>query len=252
MKALILGAGYATRLYPLTKHQPKPLLPMAGRPMVEWILDRLDAVREIDRVYLVSNDTFHSHYEQWLAGYKAKRPIELVNDGTTSDANKRGAVGDLRWVVGENGIRDDLLVVAGDNLFDLDVGKFVSFFKEKTSPVVALKDFKDKDLISQYSVVTLDGDGRIVSFDEKPAFPKTTLISLCLYLFPKDQLGLLEEYGKAGGKQDQPGYYIQWLVKRTPTYGFTFDGLWFDIGDIDSYNKANAVFEKRFKKQAWK
>lgn len=246
MKALILGAGYATRLYPLTKTQPKPLLPVAGRPMVEWILDRIEAVDGIDAVYLVSNDTFYKQYADWATRRKAGgKPLVLINDGVTNERTKLGAVGDIRRVIQEKSVDDDLLVVAGDNLFDLDLSDFISFYRKKKAPVIALKDFEDKRLISRYSVVTLDPDRRIVDFDEKPAIPKTSLISICLYLFPRKKLHLVDAYVASGGNPDAPGYYIQWLVKQTPAYGYVFDTLWFDIGDIDSYNQANAVFGRR-------
>lgn len=248
MKALILGAGYATRLHPLTKHQPKPLLPVAGRPMVEWILDRLDAVEGIDEVHLVSNATFISHYESWRRAYRGKRPVRLLDDGTTSDASKLGAVGDIRKVIADRRIEDDLLVVAGDNLFDLDVGRFVSFARERNAPAIALKDLKDKDAIRRkFSVVEVDGERRITAFVEKPDEPATTMISICLYHLPRQTLPLVEEYLSGGGNPDAPGHYIQWLVKRTPSYGWTFDSTWYDIGDLDSYRKASAAFEGRSK-----
>lgn len=249
MKALILAAGYATRLYPLTKTRPKPLLPVAGRPMVDWILDRLRPVGGIDRVHLVSNATFAGHFEAWKAGYAGDLPLDIVNDGTTGDANKKGAVGDLDLVIRERGIDDDLLVVAGDNLFDFDVGEFVRFARGRAgAPAIALKDLGDPALArKKFSTVGLDDAKRIVSFVEKPENPDSSLISICLYFLPRTTLPLVREYLAGGGNPDAPGYYIQWLVKRTASYGFPFDSLWFDIGDIDSYEKANEVFLKRAK-----
>ncbi len=249
MKALILGAGYATRLYPLTKTRPKPLLPVAGRPMVEWILDRLAGVREIDQIHLVANATFFGHFEQWRGGHRGKAPLDIVNDGTTSDADKKGAVGDLDLVIRDRKIDDDLVVVAGDNLFDFDVLDFVTFARrQRGAPAIALKDLKDRRLArKKFSTVGLGPAGRITSFVEKPEDPPSSLISICLYFLPRQTLPLVREYLEGGGNPDAPGYYIQWLVKRTPSYGFVFDSLWFDIGDIDSYNQANAMFKKRQK-----
>ncbi len=249
MKALILAAGYATRLYPLTKTRPKPLLPVAGRPMMEWILDRLAPVREIDRTHVVTNATFHGQFERWREGYAGGASVDIVNDGTTGDAVKLGAVGDLDLVIRDRRIDDDLIVVAGDNLFDFDVSDFVAFARHrKGAPAIALKDLKDRMLArKKFSTVGLDASGKIVDFIEKPENPPSSLISICLYFLPRETLPLVQEYLKGGGNPDAPGYYVQWLVKRTASYGFVFDSLWFDIGDIDSYNQANAVFEKRMK-----
>lgn len=246
MKALLLGAGYGTRLYPLTKNVPKPLLPIGKKPMVEWILDRLIPVPGVDGVALVTNARFAQAFEAWAKLYRCPVPVRIYNDGTTSNDDRLGAVGDIQFTIREGKIDDDLLVVAGDNLFEFDVAKVVKFGKEKGGPVVCLKDMKHAgSLISQYSVVTLDQSKRIVDFEEKPKQPKTSLISICLYYFPKSTLSLVDRYLAEGNNKDQPGWYIQWLVKTVSTYGFVIDGLWFDIGDIDSYNKANEIFEKR-------
>lgn len=242
MKAILLAAGYGTRLYPLTKDRPKTLLPVAGKPMVEWILSRLAQVKGLDAVTLVTNARFTPHHERWLAGAKPPLPVTLVNDGTQSDADKLGAVGDIRLARDRSGIDDDLLVVAGDNLFEFDVAPFAALMGEKAAPVVALKDMKASPLVSQYGVVSVDAAGRIVGFEEKPARPKSSLIAICLYAFPRATLPLIDEYLKSGGNPDAPGYYIQWLWRRTPTYGWVFDAPWYDIGDIDSYHEANTRF----------
>lgn len=245
MKALLLGAGYGTRLYPLTKNRPKPLLPIGRKPMVEWILDRILPCPGLDGITLVSNARFANAYEDWRKKYKCPVPVAILNDGTTSNEDRLGAVGDIHFVIKEAHIDDDLLVVAGDNLFEFDVSKMVAAAREK-GPTVCLKDLTGAgSLISQYSVVSLDKSSRITSFEEKPARPKTSLISICLYYFPKATLPLIDKYLAAGHNKDQPGWYIQWLVKQIPTFGYVIDGLWFDIGDIDSYNKANELFEKR-------
>lgn len=245
MKAVVLGAGYGTRLYPLTQNLPKTLLSVGGRPMVEWILDRLAAVPGLDSVALVTNARFAPHHERWLAQARLPLPVTILSDGTRSDADKLGAVGDVRFVRDRLKLDDDMLVVAGDNLFEFDVAPFVALFRERQAPVIALKDMKGSPLIRQYSVVTLGEGGRITAFEEKPARPRTSLISICLYAFPRATLPLLDEYFAQGGNPDAPGYYIQWLVKRTPSYGWVFDAPWLDIGDIDSYNEANARYGAR-------
>ena len=245
MKALILGAGYATRLYPLTATRPKPLLPVANRPMLDWIVDRLASVQGIDGAYLVTNDRFFNHYAAWLRQARTPWPVDLVNDGSKTEQDKLGAVGDLHWVIQRKEIRDDLLVIAGDNLLDMDLDAFARDFTRRRAAVVALKDMRGSPLISRYSVVTLDRDGRILEFEEKPAFPKSSLIAICLYVFPGGELPLVERYLSEGNNGDAPGYYLQWLHKVTRVYGYAFRDVWFDIGDIDSYNEANRVYAGR-------
>ena len=247
MKALILGAGYGTRLYPLTKNLPKPLLDIAGRPLLTWLLGSVEKLKEISEIYLVTNNRFYEHYERFLVDYPAVKPIVLVNDGSNSPDDRLGAVKDIQFVIQNKSIKDDLLIAAGDNLFDFALSGFIKAFK-KYGTIITIKNLKgiDKDLISQYSVVTLDKGKRLVDFEEKPAAPESTLAALCLYVFGKDTLGLVNEYLERGFTTDAPGYYIQWLYRKIPVYGYEVKGEWFDIGDIDFYNKANDYYRSKF------
>lgn len=244
MKALVLGAGYATRLYPLTKDRPKPLLPVNGKPILERIIESLLAIADLDSIYIVSNHRFADHFRAWQKGYKCRCAIEVFDDGTVSNEDRLGAVGDIQFVLERARIKDDLLVVAGDNLLEANLSDFAAFFR-KNGACVGLKDLGESELVSQYSVVELDKNGRIVNFEEKPPNPKTTLISTCLYLFPKKQLKLVKEYLDAGHNKDAPGYYIEWLYRQIELWGYVVPGAWFDIGDIDSYNKACELYEKK-------
>lgn len=257
MKALILGAGYGVRLYPLTKNNPKPLLPIAGRPVIEWGLDHILRIKEIDEIYIVVNHSFYESYQRWLANYqtsgylaKAKKKITLCDDETTSNDNRLGAIGDIQLVINQQRIKDDLLIMAGDNLFEFSLDEFIRFYKNHGA-VIALKNMigLDKSLISQYSVVTLDEAKQVViNFEEKPPLPQSSLIAICLYLFSSKEIGLIKEYLTQGLNPDAPGYYIQWLYKKSPLYGCELKGGWFDIGDIDSYKKANDYYLKYRKK----
>ncbi len=241
MRALILAAGYATRLYPLTLNRPKPLLPIAGKPILEYIMGKIEKIKEIEEVYVVTNEKFSPHFREWKGNFKSEKRIKILNDGTLSDEDKLGAVGDLRFVIEKEKISDDLFVAGGDNLFELDVVQFVEFFKKKGTSV-ALHDVRDKELARKYGIVTLDPDKRIIDFEEKPGNPQTTLAAICMYLFSKDKLGLLEEYLREGNNPDAPGYYIQWLYKKTEVYGFAFGDKWYDIGDIIQYRKADEEY----------
>ncbi len=248
MDALILGAGYGVRLYPLTKDLPKPLLSIAGKPVIEWTIERLNKISDISRFFIVTNDRFYNNYERWLADYKSSKEITIINDKTTSPDDRLGAIRDIQFVLEKEKIKDDLLIIAGDNLFDFSLNAFVDFYKEHGSSV-ALINLKhlDKDLLSQYGIATLDKDNRIVGFEEKPPVPKNTLAGVCLYLFSGKELGLFNNYLKTGYNSDAPGFYIQWLYKQIKLYGCEMKGKWFDIGDIDSYNNANDYFARKIK-----
>lgn len=242
MKALILAAGYGTRLYPLTRDKPKPLLSVAGQPMIEHILRKIENIKEIDRIYVVTNEKFAGHFRDWKDTYTGEKEIKIINDATTSEVDKRGAIGDMQIVIEEEGLNDDLLVVAGDNLFEFNLEGFVNFFREKGTSV-GLYDFQDRETVKRYSIVEMNENKRILHFQEKPSQPRTTLIAICLYLFPREKLNLISEYLKSGNDPDAPGFYIAWLQKREPVYGFVFKGKWYDIGDLKCYEEANKGFK---------
>lgn len=242
MKVLILCAGYATRLYPLTKDRPKHLLIIAGRTMLEHTIVKLEQVSGIDEIYLVTNHKFFPQFQYWQKTFKSSKKIEVLDDGTISDGTKLGAIGDMKFVIEKEHINDDLLVLAGDNLFRLNLVDFVNFFKTYGT-AIAIYDVKSKDLVSKYSEVKLDKENRVISFTEKPVNPETTLAAICMYLFPKEKLGLINKYLDEGNNPDQPGRYIQWLHKRENVYGFVFSDKWYDIGDINQYNEANKEYE---------
>ena len=222
MKVLILAAGYATRLYPLTLTQPKPLLSVAGQPMIEYVLDNLAPIGGIDRVYVVTNAKFAGHFQQWSEDYRAsksKLDFTIVNDGSTDDSNKLGAIGDTNLVITREKIQDDLIVVAGDNLFSHSLEE-----------------------IKKYNSISLDAAGRITFFEEKPKQPTSTLTGIALYYYPKAVLPLIRQYVADGNNPDQPGRLVQWLYKRTPVYTWRVPGIWFDIGSKENLEQANQIF----------
>ena len=188
MKVIILAAGYATRLYPLTLTQPKPLLPVAGKPMVEHVLDNLAPISGIDRVYVVTNAKFAGHFQKWSDHYRAtksKFDFTIVNDGSTDDTNKLGAIGDIHYVLKTQNVDDDLIVVAGDNLFSEKLGDFGKFCREKNAPVLAVYDVGNLEEIKKYNSISTDADGRITFFEEKPKNPTSTLTGIALYFYPQ-------------------------------------------------------------------
>ena len=248
MKVIILAAGYATRLYPLTLTQPKPLLPVAGKPMIDYVLDNLAPIAGIDRIYVVTNAKFVGHFQQWSADYRAHKAnlnFTIVNDLSTDDSNKLGAIGDIHFVLKSQNLDDDIIVVAGDNLFSEKLSDFGQFCCEKNAPVLAVYDVHDLEEIKKYNAITLDGDGRITFFEEKPRNPTSTLTGIALYYYPKATLPLIHQYVAEGNNPDQPGRLIQWLYPRLPVYTWTVPGLWYDIGSKETLEAANRIFAKR-------
>src|SRR5437667_3272367 len=188
MKIIILAAGYATRLYPLTLTRPKPLLPVAGKPMIDHVLDNLAPIGGIDRVCLVTNAKFADQFQKWAEDYrarKAKLDFTIVNDRSTDDTNKLGAIGDLHLVVSREKIDDDIVVVAGDNLFSEKLDGFGKFCREKSAPVLAVYDVGNLEEVKKYNSITIDSAGRITFFEEKPKKPASTVTVIALYYYPK-------------------------------------------------------------------
>jgi glucose-1-phosphate thymidylyltransferase len=248
MKVIILAAGYATRLYPLTLTQPKPLLPVAGQPMIEYVLDNLAPIGGIDRIYVVTNAKFAGHFERWSEDYrahKAKLNFTIVNDRSTDDGNKLGAIGDMHFVLTNQNVTDDIIVVAGDNLFSEKLSDFGRVCREKNAPVLAVYDVGDLEQIKKYNSITLDGDGRITFFEEKPKNPTSTLTGIALYFYPQATLPLIRQYIAEGNNPDQPGRLIQWLYPRQPVYTWKVPGLWYDIGSKETLAEANRIFAKK-------
>ena len=246
MNILILAAGYATRLYPLTLHKAKPLLDVAGKPMVEWVLDNLAPIPGVHTVYIVTNDKFAADFQSWADGYNTRATVrfKIVNDRSTSDADKLGAIGDIGLVVNQEGLaKDSLLVVAGDNLFSEPLADFAEH-TEGREAVLATYDVGSLEAIKKYNNLTLAPDGRVTAFEEKPANPTGTITGIALYYFAKETVPLFNTYIAEGNNPDQPGRFIQWLYPRKAVYTYPVKGTWFDIGSKETLDEANRIFEQ--------
>lgn len=245
MNILILAAGYATRLYPLTLTKAKPLLEVAGKPMIEWVIDNLAPIPGIDRVYVVTNNKFAADFQEWADSYVKRQPkldFKIVNDGSKSDQDKLGAIGDIHFVVKNEGIdSQDLIVVAGDNLFSESLEDFAAYAKDYPA-TIATYDVGDLEAIKKYNNIATDETGRITHFEEKPAAPTSTLTGIALYYYSADTVKLFDQYIAEGNNPDQPGRFIQWLYPRETVQTREIAGTWFDIGSKETLEEANAVF----------
>ena len=247
MNVLILAAGYATRLYPLTETKAKPLLEVAGKPMIEWVLDNLAPIPDLETIYVVTNDKFANDFQAWADQYAKSQPkltFKIVNDGSRTDADKLGAIGDIRLVIAREELAgQELIVVAGDNLFSEPLTDFAAAAKGSAA-TLATYDVGDLEAIKKYAGIKTDADGVITQFEEKPAKPESTLTGIALYYFSPETLELFTTYIVAGNNPDQPGRFIQWLYTRRPVETYQIKGAWFDIGSKETLEEANQIFAK--------
>jgi glucose-1-phosphate thymidylyltransferase len=247
MNALILAAGYATRLYPLTLNKAKPLLEVGGKPIIEWLFDNLVSIPDLQTVYIVTNDKFANDFQNWANAYQDRHRglrIKVINDGSKSDDDKMGAIGDINLVLTrENLTSDDLLVIAGDNLFKQPLTELVNAAKDSPA-TVAVYDVGDLEAMKKYGTVTIDSKGTITNFEEKPKEPKSTLAAVALYYYSREVLPLFTTYLAAGNNPDQPGLFLQWLYTRKPVNTFQIKGRWLDIGSKETLENADKIFAK--------
>jgi glucose-1-phosphate thymidylyltransferase len=248
MNILILAAGYATRLYPLTLNKAKPLLEVAGKPMLEWVIDNLAPIDGIEKVYVVTNSKFADDFQAWADAYHAAHPklnFEIINDGSTGDSDKLGAIGDISLCIQRANLASSgLIVVAGDNLFSQSLQDFGRYCQEKEEPVLGIYDVGTVEEAKKYGVVAVSPAGEITSFEEKPAEPKSTLIGIALYYYPKQTIPMFATYIAAGNNPDQPGRFVQWLYKQTKVQTWEVPGTWFDVGSKETLEEANRLFVK--------
>jgi len=245
MKALILAAGYGTRLASVIADTPKPLIPIGKRPLIDYVVDKIQQVPSVNEIVVVSNNKFASHFQKWAATRRGKLPIRVVNDGTNTPEERLGSVGDIRFVWRQETSRQDWLVIGGDNLFDQDLSVFMDFAMRQTPAVtIGAFDIRDIAAATKFGVLGLDKNQKVTSFQEKPKSPLSSIIAMCVYYFPQATLGFLEEYLSQSKSVDAAGSYIQWLSEKKNVYGFQFFGKWYDIGSIESLEEARANFKK--------
>ncbi len=233
MDAIVLAGGYATRMWPITRNRPKMLLPVGDTTVIDRTLAQLEDDDDIDDVYISTNERFATDFTNYVDEKGYEKP-ELSVEDTSDEDEKFGVVGALAQLIDREELEDDLLIIAGDNMVGFDISDFVEFFEEKQSPVLAAYDVGDLERAKSYGLVELDGD-QVVNFQEKPDEPKTTLASIACYAFPADVLPKFDTYLEDDQNPDEPGWFLQWLQSRQPVHAFTFDDIWFDIGEAAAY-----------------
>jgi glucose-1-phosphate thymidylyltransferase len=243
---IILAAGYATRLYPLTLTKAKPLLDVCGKPMMEWVVDNLSAIKNLGKVYVVTNNKFYESFQNWAQSYsESSVEFVIVNDESTSDSDKLGAIGDLNLVINKFSLqKEPLIVVAGDNLFSESLEEFGNYCCLHNEAVLGVYDVQSTEAAKKYGVVEINKEGFIESFEEKPQEPKSSKIGIALYYYPPSAVEKVQQYLSEGNNSDQPGRFIAWLYKQQLVRTWEVPGLWFDVGSKETLEEANELFKQ--------
>jgi glucose-1-phosphate thymidylyltransferase len=241
MKAIILAAGYATRLFPLTENFPKPLIPINDKPMIEYVLDKIKHLG-INEVFVVTNTKFYTHFVDWANKYQENINLKIINDNTNSNDDRLGAIGDIQYTIKENNIDDDLLVIGADNLFKFNLDNAYELFKEKKKTTIVAYDVKEIELAKKYGIVALNEDKKVISFVEKPENPESTLCAICVYFYPKEALKLIDKYIAEGNNKDAPGNLPAWLINNDEVYAESYEDPWYDVGGFESLKEAKEVY----------
>lgn len=241
MKCLILAAGYATRLYPLTENFPKPLLKVGDKAILDWLLEDIDRSGAVDGYVVISNHKFAEHFQTWAAGHAL--PITVLDDGTQSNETRLGAVRDVQFAIERLRLSDDLLVIAGDNLLDFSLAGFISYFREKHTTVVMRYWEASEAKLHKTGVAVVDDEDRIIDMEEKPAEPKSHWCTPPFYIYKSTDVGLVKVGIESGCGVDAPGSFIAWLSAQTPVHAYLMPGKRYDIGNLESYRAVQESYK---------
>ena len=241
MKCLILAAGYATRLYPLTENFPKPLLKVGDKTILDWLVDDIETSGEVDEYIVISNHKFAAHFEKWAA--EKSQNITVVDDGTSTNETRLGAVKDIQFAIEKRQIDSDVLVIAGDNVLDFSLTKFIAYAKQKQTSCIMRYFEKDEKKLQKGGVVTVDENDKIIAMEEKPSAPKSNWACPPFYYYTKEDTRLVKKGNEAGCGTDAPGSYIAWLCSVTDVHAMEMPGRRYDIGNIESYKRVEEEYK---------
>lgn len=243
MKAIILLAGYATRLYPLTLNTPKALLEIGGKTILDALLDEVQTIPEIDGIYLVTNHKFYPHFCQWQESRPCRIPIHILDDGTTCDEKRLGAIGDIQLTLRHYALKDDILIMAGDMVFTFALRSFYQYFKKVGRDCICVHQVDEIKRLQRMAVALLDKKGRVTDLTEKPNTPRSNIGVEAFYLYRRETLPLISQYLQEGNKPDAPGYFPAWLHTRREVYAYAFKGECYDIGTPETYQEVRKKFQ---------
>lgn len=241
MKCLILAAGYATRLYPLTENFPKPLLTVGEKTILDWLIDDIDTLGEVDEYVVISNHKFAHHFDKWASEKTQK--ITVVDDMTETNETRLGAVKDIEYAIEKLGLDDDMLVIAGDNVLDFSLTKFISYAKEKNTACIMRYYEPDEKKLLKCGVVTIDENDKVIRMTEKSPTPETHWCCPPFYYYTKEDAKLITKGIESGCGTDAPGSYIAWLCGETAVHAMEMPGSRYDIGNLESYKKVQEEYK---------
>lgn len=242
MKAIVLSAGYATRLYPLTKDTPKGLLPIGDKSILDFITDQIETVPEIDEMFIISNHKFFTNFSEWAQRRVTRLKIQVLDDGTTDDSNKLGAIGDIWYTIQNGQIDEDILVVAGDNFFTFPLNDYIEFYRKNGHDSILVTELEDINDLRRMGNAILDSEGKVLALEEKPQEPKSNCAVFASYIYKKETVPLIGQYLDEGNNPDAPGFFPSWLYQRKTVYAYKFIGECYDIGTHESYREVCEKF----------
>lgn len=244
MKNIVIAAGYATRLYPLTENFPKPLLEIGNSTILGRLLDDIDKIDDIDEHIIVTNHKFVGHFEKWAAEHKMSKPARIIDDGTETNETRLGAVKDLLLAIDRYNVDDDMMVVAADNILDFSLQGFVDFFKEKGTSVIMCHNEPELKKLQRTGVIAVDENMKVQEMQEKPEKPVSNWAVPPFYIYSKKDLSLIKDCMNHGCGFDAPGNLAHYLCENTDMHAWVMPGKRFDIGSLDSYEEAKIMFSK--------
>lgn len=243
MKTIVIAAGYATRLYPLTENFPKPLLQVGSRSILDRMLSDIDRIDGIDEHIVVTNHKFAHHFDAWKEQSNYRHPIRIIDDGTEDNATRLGAVRDLLLALDTCQVDDDILVVAADNVLTFSLQGFVDYFRQCGTSVIMCHHEPSLKKLQRTGVIALDGANRVLEMQEKPEHPVSHWAVPPFYLYSRSDLPLIRSCLEHGCGFDAPGNLAHYLVRETTLHAWEMPGGRFDIGSLDSYEEAQKLFK---------
>lgn len=244
MKCLILAAGYATRLYPLTENFPKPLLEVNGKTILDWLIDDIESFNKIDEYIIISNHKYINHFNKWKNLKNISNKITIIDDGTISNENRLGAVRDIELAINSLNIKDDLFVLAGDNLLDFSLHEFINYFYQKNSTCIMRYYEENSEKIKKSAEVVIDDNDLVLEMNEKPELPKSNWCAPPFYIYKSEDVNRVSEALNDGCKYDAPGSFIEYLCKKNNVYAMEMPGKRYDIGTLESYHNICKIYNK--------
>lgn len=242
MKCIILAAGYATRLYPLTENFPKPLLKVKDKTILDWLVDDISLSNKIDEFIIISNHKYYDHFDKWINEKKSNVKITLLDDGTTSNDNRLGAVSDIEFAIEKLNLDDDLMVIAGDNVLDFSLNNFIDYFEEKKSTCIMRYYVEDINRLKKSANLNIDSNDKVIFMEEKPEVPKYNWCCPAFYIYHKNDVKKVKQALIDGCGKDAPGSFIVWLYKNSDVYSYLMPGNRYDIGTLETYEEVNKTY----------